>query len=108
MFHSYFERKNDKVLTFNIAHFRNFEISVSLKLAPHLTVSKFNKRPLKEIRHLFLKNYPWQIITGILQNTSSKVYDKSFSIQNCPNTINFNLGYQPRKLSTLKKNNMTL
>ena len=30
MFHSYFERKNDKVLTFNIAHLPNFEISASL------------------------------------------------------------------------------
>ena len=29
MFHSYFERKNDKVLIFNV-HFSNFEISVSL------------------------------------------------------------------------------
>ena len=26
MFHSYFERKNDKVFTFNIVHFPNFEI----------------------------------------------------------------------------------
>ena len=44
MFHSYFERKNDKVLIFNIVHFPNFEISASLEFAPHLTVSKFNKR----------------------------------------------------------------
>ena len=43
MFHSYFERKIDKVLTFNIVHFPNFEISDALK-ALHLTVSKFNKR----------------------------------------------------------------
>ena len=42
MFHSYL--KNDKVLTCNIFHFPNFEISAWLKLAPHLTVSKFNKR----------------------------------------------------------------
>ena len=34
MFHSYFERKYDKVLTFNIVHFPNFEISASLLLAP--------------------------------------------------------------------------
>ena len=34
MFHSYFERKNDKVLTFNIVHFPDFEISDSLYLAP--------------------------------------------------------------------------
>ena len=27
MFYSYFQRKNDKVLTFNIVHFANFEIS---------------------------------------------------------------------------------
>ena len=27
---SYFERKNDKFLTFNIIHFPNFEINVSL------------------------------------------------------------------------------
>ena len=30
LFHSYFKRKNDKVLTFNIVHFQNFEISTSL------------------------------------------------------------------------------
>ena len=30
MFHPYFERKNDKILTFDIAHFANFEISASL------------------------------------------------------------------------------
>ena len=34
MFHSYFERKYDKVLTFNIIHFPNFKISASLLLAP--------------------------------------------------------------------------
>ena len=48
MFHYHFERKNDKVLTFNIVHFPNFEI----------TVSKFNKRRgrlLEEIRYLLLK-----------------------------------------------------
>ena len=28
--HSYFERKNDKVLTINIVHFPDFEISSSL------------------------------------------------------------------------------
>ena len=33
MFHSYSERKNDKVLTFNVVHFPNFEISASLLLA---------------------------------------------------------------------------
>ena len=43
MLHSFFERKYDKVLTFNIVHFTNFEIRASLLLAPHLTVSKFNK-----------------------------------------------------------------
>ena len=30
MFHSYFERKNDKVLTFDIVHVPNFEIGASL------------------------------------------------------------------------------
>ena len=30
MFHTYFERKNEKALTFNIAHFPNFEINSSL------------------------------------------------------------------------------
>ena len=30
MFHSYFERKNDKVLIFNILHLPEFEISASL------------------------------------------------------------------------------
>ena len=33
MFHSFFERKNHKALTFNIFLFPNFEISASLKLA---------------------------------------------------------------------------
>ena len=44
MIHSYFERKYDEVLTFNIVHFPDFEISASLLLAPNVTVSKFNKR----------------------------------------------------------------
>ena len=30
MFHSYLERKNDKVLIFNIVHFPNIEISANL------------------------------------------------------------------------------
>ena len=30
MFRSHFERRNDKVLAFNIVQFPNFEISVSL------------------------------------------------------------------------------
>ena len=30
MFHSYFDRKNVKVLTFNIGHYPKFEISASL------------------------------------------------------------------------------
>ena len=30
MFNSYFEKKNDKVLTFNIIHFPNFEINASI------------------------------------------------------------------------------
>ena len=34
MFHSYFERKYGKVLTFNIVHFPNFEISASLLTPP--------------------------------------------------------------------------
>ena len=29
LFHFYFKRKNDKVLTFNIVHFPNFQISAS-------------------------------------------------------------------------------
>ena len=48
------KEKNDKVLTFNIVHFPNFEIYSSLKQAPHLTVSKFNKsrgRLLEEIQY---------------------------------------------------------
>ena len=30
LFYSYFERKNDKVLTFNIVYFLDFEVSASL------------------------------------------------------------------------------
>ena len=48
MFHSYL--KNDKVLTCNIFHFPDFEISASLLLAPHLRFSKFNKRRWAIIR----------------------------------------------------------
>ena len=44
MFQSSFEEKNDKVSTFNVVHFPNFEISASLELAPHLTLKKFHKR----------------------------------------------------------------
>ena len=54
MFHSYFERENNKILTLNIVHFPNCEISASLCIVlPHLKVSKYNKRPgrfLKETR----------------------------------------------------------
>ena len=38
MFHYYSEGTNDKVVTINIVHFPNFEISA------HLTISKINKR----------------------------------------------------------------
>ena len=49
MFHCYFERKNDKALTFNIVHVHNFEISTSLLLASlankcRKSVSICNKR----------------------------------------------------------------
>ena len=37
-------KENDKVSTFIIVSFPNFEISVCLELAPHLTFKKFNKR----------------------------------------------------------------
>ena len=60
MFHSYFERKNDKVLTFNITHFLNFEMSAS-----HLIVSKFNKRRgrlLEEIRYIICMIAPFCMI----------------------------------------------
>ena len=36
MFHSYFERKYEKVLTFNIVHFPNFEIITSQLLPPQM------------------------------------------------------------------------
>ena len=41
MFHSYFERKYEKVLTFNIVHFPNFEISASLLF----TAANVKKQP---------------------------------------------------------------
>ena len=47
MFHSYFERKNNKVLTFNIVHFPNVEISASLYLAP-----PSNKRRTSQFQNL--------------------------------------------------------
>ena len=34
MFNSYYERKCDKVLTFDIVHFPNYKISASPLLAP--------------------------------------------------------------------------
>ena len=34
MFHYYFEEQSDKILTFNINHFPDSEISASLLLAP--------------------------------------------------------------------------
>ena len=46
LFH-YFERKSDKVLTFNIAHFPNFEISAPLYLAP-----PYNKRRTSQFQNL--------------------------------------------------------
>ena len=47
MCHSYFERKYDKVLTFKIFHFPNFEISASLLLAP-----RTNKRRTEKFKNL--------------------------------------------------------
>ena len=35
MFHSHFERKNNKVLIFNIVNFPNFEISALIRAAPN-------------------------------------------------------------------------
>ena len=42
MFHSHFEGKNDKVLTSNIVHFRNFEINASLLSAPHCNIYRIS------------------------------------------------------------------
>ena len=59
MFSFDFEKKNYNALTFNIVHFANFEISVSLYLAPHLAVSKFDKHRghiLEEIMYI-ISNY---------------------------------------------------
>ena len=47
MFHSYFESKYDKVLKFNIGHFPNFEISVSL-----LLTQPCNKRRTEQFQNL--------------------------------------------------------
>ena len=57
MFHSYFERKNDKVLTFNIVHFPNFEISGALSLAP-----PSNKRRTSQFQNLIMCMYVLHII----------------------------------------------
>ena len=43
MFHSYFERKNDKVLTFNTVNFPNFEISASLMVEQILLSSQVKR-----------------------------------------------------------------
>ena len=59
MFHSYFERKHDKVLTFNIVHFPNFEINASLFLPP--PSNKRRGHLLEEMRYsqnsLMLQSY---------------------------------------------------
>ena len=47
LFHSYFEKKYDKVLTFNIVHFLNFEISASLLLLPPC-----NERRIEQFQNL--------------------------------------------------------
>ena len=47
MFRSYFERKNDNVLTFNIIYVPNFEIGASIKLAP-----PSNKRRAQQLQNL--------------------------------------------------------
>ena len=47
MFHSYFERKTDKVLTVNIVYFPYFEISASLELA-----APSNKRRTSQFQNL--------------------------------------------------------
>ena len=47
VFHSYFERKNDKVLTLDVVRFPNFEISASLHLSP-----PSNKRHTSQFQNL--------------------------------------------------------
>ena len=47
MFHSYFERKNNKVLTFNIVNFPSFEISAFLSLT-----SPSHKRRTSQFQNL--------------------------------------------------------
>ena len=47
MFHSCFERKNDKVLTFDIVLFSDFDIRASLQLAP-----PSNKRRISQFQNL--------------------------------------------------------
>ena len=47
MFHSYFDRKYDTILTFNIVHFPNFEMSIFLLLAP-----PSNKRRTSQFQNL--------------------------------------------------------
>ena len=63
MFHSCFERKNDKVLTFNIAHFPIFEISASLSLAP-MSKNK-NSRNLHNVK-LLLGIRQWNFIVSTI------------------------------------------
>ena len=43
MFHSYFERKFDTDLTFNIIHFSNIDINTSILLAPPSTPNSVKK-----------------------------------------------------------------
>ena len=47
MFHSYFDRKYDTILTFNIVDFPNFEMSIFLLLAP-----PSNKRRTSQFQNL--------------------------------------------------------
>ena len=43
MFHSYFERKNGEVLTFNIAHFPKLEISGNMNVKVFNLMSVVNE-----------------------------------------------------------------
>ena len=62
MFHSYFERKKDKVLTFNIVYFPNFE---RRSAAPNiLKTYKGRGYLLEEIRYAF---YDYDLTLTVLR-----------------------------------------
>ena len=75
MFHSYFERKNEKVLAFNIAHFPNLEINASLSLVPPSNRHHWGCL-LEEIQYIWLAERGKIYISFVSKGDNNKCYVK--------------------------------